>query len=76
MIVLIVILAIIAIVGFAITTALRKSCNNPEDKWERDFRRKLGTRAGLHHRRLPCHFRYRHDCQRRQDHRPDRGWRG
>lgn len=42
MIVLIVILTIIAVVGFAITTALRKSCNT-EDEYERNLRRKLGT---------------------------------
>lgn len=43
MIVLIVILTIIAIAGIVITTGLRKSCNNPEDRWEVNFRRKLGT---------------------------------
>ena len=42
MIVLIVILAIIAIAGFAVTTALRKACNT-EDKYEKSLRKKLGT---------------------------------
>lgn len=42
MTVLIVILAIIAIAGFAVTTALRKACNT-EDKYEKSLRKKLGT---------------------------------
>ena len=41
MIVLMVILAIIAIIGFVITTALRKSCN-VQDKYENALRKKVG----------------------------------
>ena len=46
MIVLLVILAIIAIVGFAVTTAIRKGLN-PEDGYERRARNALGVIRGV-----------------------------
>ncbi len=72
MIILLVILAIIAIAGFAITTALRKGLD-PKDEYDKDRLKILGIIRGCGHRRLCRHLRYCDADRQRQNHGSDRG---